>query len=305
METFSDLENKEAGIEETDSEAIQKLFREMPSDKIELLANHLARPDGFAKTLITGCIAGSEELRKKIGQGFAKTTRGHYMHYPATDSFGHNDDLSFNVGKPQRFYQETSTKRLNRDWKNGLGFSVPAKTLLARKNVEPSWGAFQLYKAVQLLKQSPLSESEFEKYYNISQTEAFEIDQYPPKEGFLTLVHMARKAGLLSGEPGDQAEINMRKENEKFPRLSLEKTIILIPQKSKSVFEKYLSRKLKESMFSQDEIKSAFGVDVSGLNAEEIINRYPNIYWYPQENIGLAIEYLSTHPQNIYARIKT
>jgi len=55
-----------------------------------------------------------------------------------------------------------------------------------------------------------LSEPEFEKYYNLSQGEALDIDQYPPKEDFLMLVNMTRKAGLLSGQPGDQAEINMK-----------------------------------------------------------------------------------------------
>ena len=138
----------EAGNEELDEEKIRRLFVETSSDKIELLANQVARPDGFAKTLILGSIATSEELQKSIGVEFVKTHRGYYWRSPPTHSEGGNDYLSFNVGKPQRIYQESSHKRLRKNWQGGLGYSLLAKPLLERENVSPSWGSFNLYYTV-------------------------------------------------------------------------------------------------------------------------------------------------------------
>ena len=108
---------------------------------------------------------------------------------------------------------------------------------------------------------------------------------------------MARKADKLSG--GDQAEINMRKEKDCPPRLPLSETIILIPQESRAVFTRYLDRKIRETQKYANEIKNSFGVDVKKLNAEAVLKHYPNIYWYSQSSIELAVEYLSTHPQVI------
>ncbi len=296
METFPKSEIKEdKNGEELDCKKIQRLFVEMPSDKVELLANHLARPDGFSKALIVGSIATSAELQKKIDNEFVKTHRGHYMSMTPFDRGGENDYISFNVGRPQRLYQEsTFKKRIRSDWKGGLGFAMPARKLLAYENVKPSWGMFNIYESLKHLRQSGGFESNFEKYSEISEQKAQAFDMKPPKDDFLTLVHIARKAGGLKGS--DQAEINMEKENDQFPRLSLDEGIIFIPQKSKNSFKRYLEKKIKESIPYTKKLSEVFNIDVSELSAEKVLKRYPNIYWYPQENIDLAVEYLSTHP---------
>lgn len=296
-ETALIREGEEARDEEIDTEKIRREFVELPSEKVELLANHLMRPDGFAKTLITGSIATSAELQKEIGQEFVKTHRGHYMSYPPSGG-GENDYLSFNVGKAQRLYQESSSQKLLRGWQRGLGFTVPAEKLMYQENVLPSYGGFYIKNLAKNLRDAKASEPAFEKFYNLASDEMQELDFRPPKKDFLTLVNMARKAGTLTG--GDQAEINMRKEKDgKLPRLSLKNIIILIPAQSDMAFKRYLDKKIKDIQPFSKKLFEAFGVDISKLTADIVLAKYKNIYFYPQKNIELAINYLTTHPERL------
>jgi len=302
--TNFESKNDEAGREtaqndEINPEKIQRLFQELPSEEIELLANNLARPDGFTKTLILGQIMTSTELRKRIDPEFVKTHRGYYNSLPPSHhhKWGENDYISFNVGKAQRRYQENSGKKFMIDWTGGLGFAIPAEAILAQNNVTPNWGGFQTKKAIKTLKGSPLSEKQFEKFYDLTGEQCWDTDRMPPKKDFLALVHMARKAGTLDSD--DQGEINMHPDREVLPHISLDSIIILIPASSKEAFKRYLSKKLKEIAPFAEKIKNLSGVDITLLNADKVLERYPNIYWYQQENIGLAIEYLSAHKEKV------
>lgn len=152
-------------------------------------------------------------------------------------------------------------------------------------------------KVIRTLKGSSFSEKRFEKYYNLTKEQCWDINRMPPKDDFLTLVNMARKAGTLNSS--DQGEINMRPDGKIPPRISLDAAIILIPKTSKGPFKRYLAKKLKEITPFAEGIKDLTGVDITLLDADKVLDRCPNIYWYPQENIELAVEYLSTHKDKI------
>jgi hypothetical protein len=288
-----------ADKDELDTEKIKRLFVELPSEKVELLANHLMRPDGFAKTLITGAICSSKELRAIIDDKFVKTHRGYYTTSEPNYYSGENEYLSFNVGKTQPLYQKAGNwhKPEEKAEANGLGFSTPAKNLMERDTVSPSWGCFHLDKILEKEKNNPNFDPRLKKYSNLSEEELWKIDHTPPKEDFLTLVDLARKAGKLFAD--DQAEINMVKEEDNFPRLSLNETVILISAKQKETVRRYLQKKIREVQKYAPKIQEVFGVDVTKAKAEEILSQ-KNIYWYPQENIEIAVEYLTTHPEKIY-----
>lgn len=300
FENKDKLTQKEAlGNEEINPEKIRQLFNESPSEKVELMASNLARPDGFAKTIILGQIMTSAELARAISPEFVKTHRGYYHSFPPSHyhQWGENDYLSFNVGKTQRRYQESSSKKSMRNWNGGLGFAIPAGKILKQDGTIPTWGGFEMRKVIKALKDSPLSEKQFEKYYGLTEEQCWDIDRVPQKGDFLTLVHMARKAGTLNS--GDQAEVNIHPERETMPRIRLDTAIILIPAKNKEAFKMYLSKKLKEITPFAEKIKNLTGIDTTSLDADKILDRYHNIYWYPQENIELAVEYLSAHKDKI------
>ncbi|MFA5830997.1 MAG: hypothetical protein WC878_04180 [Candidatus Paceibacterota bacterium] len=284
--------------EEIDTEKIKRLFVELPFEKIEFLANHLMRPDGFAKTLITGSICTSEELQNAIDWNFAKPHRSYYMAGPRTGSFSDtNDYLSFGVGKAQQMYQMGNPdKPMEKAKENGLGFTVPAKKLIENDIAIPSWLCIGLNKMVEREKEHFSGDPRFIKYINLSDDQLSKLDERPQKEDFLTLIDMARKAGELDGR--DQAEINMRKTNDKYPRFSVDEMIVLIPEKQRQTFEYYLQKKIREVQKYAEEIKRMFGVDVAETTVDSVLSR-KNIYWYPQENIEIAVEYLTTHPEKI------
>jgi len=283
--------------EELDTEKIKHLFVELPSDKVELLANHLMRPDGFAKTLITGSIRCSEELQDRIAFDFAKPHRSYYQGN-FKRFYDTNDYVSFGVGKAQQLYHRgNSEKSAEKEKENGIGFTMPAKKLLSQNSVAPSWLCIGLPSLVEKHSERVVSDPRMEKYLSLSWNELSDIDMRPKKENFLELVDIARKADLLDGR--DQAEINMYKQTGEYPHLALDETIILIPKIQRKTIEIYLKKKIKELQKNVEEIKQLFGVDVSTISVDSVLSR-KNIYWYPQENIEIAVEYLTTHPEKIY-----
>ncbi len=290
-------EQAEIKEEKTESQKITGQFESLQSKDVTLMANNLVRPDGFAKTLITGIILSGEELNIKVDSDFVKS---HRKYYQSSQKFtgGENNNLSFTIGKAQRLYAGSSSiQEKHRPFMRGLGFTLPAEKLLSKTNVQPGWGILSTKEAIEKLRDTPKFEpqfSKYEEYEKLSYEDYQKINWYPPKKDFLTLTHLARKAGMLDG--GDQAEVNMNMMGNEFPRLRLEEVVILIPEKSRESIKRYLGKKLKECEQFSKKIKEAFGVEISELTPEKVLEKYKNIYWYPQENIGAAIEYLSINP---------
>ncbi|MBI3632077.1 MAG: hypothetical protein HY225_01375 [Candidatus Vogelbacteria bacterium] len=148
--------------DETNEAKIEKDFVGMSSDKIELLASHLMRPDGFIKALIVGKILTSEEISKKIGHGFARTHRGYYMTFPTPDEknqtyHASNDYVSFSIGVPQTMYTRSSYVRAELGGTSpGLGFILPASGLLNQNRVTPGWGMFKIEESLKEIKKRKL-----------------------------------------------------------------------------------------------------------------------------------------------------
>lgn len=282
----------EAGIDE--DEKTNKEFLEKPDNEVVIMATNLARPDGFAKTLITGSLATSEELQKYVGVGFVRTHRGHYFRFPQPrhpKEEGSNDYLSFQVGLPQRLYSQPSVS-IQRDWRGGLGVSMIAQSIVNNPHAVIRYGNLGLKNIVEKLHGG----SELErKLISMRKDELREYDKTPPLEDLTELVQIARRYGFLD-EERDQAEVNITKSENLYPRVSLSETIILIPANSKESMTRLVQIKLNECKKFAGNLKNMFGVDVTELTAVDIINRYPNIYWYPQSTIALATKYLSIHP---------
>ncbi|MBI3632078.1 MAG: hypothetical protein HY225_01380 [Candidatus Vogelbacteria bacterium] len=132
----------------------------------------------------------------------------------------------------------------------------------------------------------------------MSSKEKEKYEWQTPKEDFLPLTNLARKAGNLYG--GDQAEVNMWPENNTLPQINITETIILIPLSKKEALKRLFETKRKKMEVYGDKIKETYGVDVDNISFEDIEKRYAGkIYWYPQRNISLAVKYLTTHPKKI------
>ncbi len=283
---------------ETDNKLIDREFVEKPDHEVTILASNLQRADGFAKSLICGSITTSEELVDKIGKTFVRTHRGYYKSFPPSLGIFTNKNLSFRVGLGQRMYSQEKHIGSDIEWKKGLGIVLPAEKLLESSNSKITWGhlhldqiiAKNLYKVSKTTieqKISQMSENDLEKY-----------DNQPPKEDLIDLINLARRNQTMN-ESRDQAEANLEPVNEVLPRLDLKETIILIPAQSKAAFLRLMEIKLKECMLYSQQIQETFGVDITFLTPEKIISQYANIYWYPQDNIGQAIKYLTTHPEKV------
>ncbi|MBI4276423.1 hypothetical protein HY629_01135 [Candidatus Uhrbacteria bacterium] len=285
--------------DEIDRAMIEKRFVEAPSAEVRLLANHLMRPDGFVKTLILGDIRTSAELKKTVGQDFVKTHRGWYMSYPPNHYSGSNDYVSFNVGKAQGMYAVSgrSSTTVDDEWRGGLGFVMPAEALLGRPDVRLSWGMLGTNNALKKIRDTPLFEDQFRSVQTLPSEEERDRDWHPKKDDILLRVHISRKAGMLTGT--DQAEANIHAAAGEFPKLSVQETVILIPDNRRAAFIRLVEKKLKEIQPCAEKLQRAYGIDVAALGADTVLARHPNIYWYPQDNAGLASEYLSTHPERI------
>ncbi len=283
--------------DEMDFEKNQRLFREMPSKDFALLVSHLTRPDAFIKTLITGEIASSEELRESFSEDFVKTHR-EYISLGSWEEKPENDYVSFAIGLPLCEYaSESSTEILK---KGGLGFVQLADTFLSRSDTVDSEAQLR----------QPFSRDLFE-YNEFVKSEAYEQDfaeavsflkgnpfvKYLSKKHILDVLNVARKWGRLDAEHPVEIHIS-RDEEDRYPRMKVSDTLVLIPTSEREQALESLKKVIEDMKQHSSKLKEMFGVDVANLDAETLLNSY-NIYWYPQDNITLAIEYLSTHKEKL------
>jgi hypothetical protein len=296
--------------DELNIEKIEREFVELPPDKVELLAVNLARTEGFTRSLIIGKVLTSQELADKMGSQFVKSHRGYYMSHPPRQTYhGLNSNISFNLGREQNLYAKPTmewneeTDKFERDDFGGpYGSVYIGKDLLKNLNVTPSWGA-NLVGQRKSNEFKKLAEKypqfkKFEKFNQMNSEERFDYDCKPPKEDFYDYVQFMRMLGKLHGS--DQCEINYNKsESDEFPKVDLEDGIILIPNIEREEFLDQIQAELELILPVADKIKESFGVDISGLEAEAVIGRFESIYWYPQDDIAHAVQYLTTHPEVI------
>ncbi|MBI3633592.1 MAG: hypothetical protein HY226_04855 [Candidatus Vogelbacteria bacterium] len=300
METFKQPNSPEATeSDETNEVKIDKDFVKMPSDKIELLANHLMRPDGFIKTLIIGKILTSEEITRTIGLNFVRTHRGFYKTFPrpteATQSkYGTNKDIAFAIGAANKMYAIRRSGKRSQEAIQGLGFVLPAKRLLEKTNSTPVWGNFDIADSLKKVNGTQRDEQQFEKYKSLDfkgDRKIYEKYEWnTPKEDVAPLVNLSRK----------QAEVQLKPEAGILPNLSINETIILIPQPKREALRRLFEIKKRSLASFREKIKDAYGVDIENISFEDVEKRYQGqIYWYPQKNIDLAVQYLTTHPEKI------
>lgn len=299
----SEIQTYENNSPERDAKKIEKDFIEKSDTEVGLLAINLARPDGFAKSLVCGVLATSEELQKKIGNNFVRTHRGYYMSTSPSHSSGANNYLSFQVGVAQRLYAETKTI-INGQWNKGLGLVLPAETFLERKNVVVRWGNLGLKTISERIKQNGVDTGIATKISSLDKDSLRHYENHPPLEDLYDLVQLVRKEKMLD-ENKEQAEVSLDPTDGNLPRVSLSETAILIPDSSKEAIKRLVEIKIKESLPFTEKIIDAFGIDLRHTTADEVLGQYQNIYWYPQENIGLAIKYLTTHPDLVKKLVKT
>jgi len=282
---------------ETDPQVINREFIKAPDSKVVLLATNLSRPDGFIKALICGEIATSAELQLRIDPRFVRTHRGYYMApKPRYGEMGTaNDYLSFSVGAAQKLY--ASSRPSDSPWRKGLGIATVADKMINTEPVEVVYGNFGLRKLIENIRKRGASSPLEEKILEMSVEELKEYDLKPPVEDLYELVQLTRREGLLCGD--DQAEIRIIPEEGRCPRVKMSDTIIFIPARSRDAFERLMKIKIKDCVRFSEEIRRTFGVDVTSLTADKVLEKYRNIYWYPQANIDLAVKYLTTHPDSM------
>ncbi len=281
-------------IDPLDETGIERAFVERPCADVELRANHLTRPDAFAKILILGRLTSSRALADDIDPRFTRTHRGYYMTIDGTEesqaSHDFNPHISFNIGKTQALYASS------RGWRalpshGGLGVTLPAEPLIADPNVRVSWGSLKTSRALKRVRDTPRMEKAFEPLLGISRETLNRQEFEPPKEDFLTRVHLCRKAGLLTGS--DQAEVNLYGAGGRAPEIPLEQAIILAPRGTEAAILRLLRIKLRAIEPWSDAIERRYGIDLTRVTPEGILGRLPNLYWYPQRTIGHAVEFLS------------
>ncbi len=283
-----------APIDPTNEAAIERAFVERPCAGIELHANHLTRPDAFAKMLILGRLTASRELARSIDRRFTRSHRGYHMTIDGTeeDQQDHhfNDYISFNVGKTQALYA-SSKGRPNLPGHGGLGVTLPAEPLIADPRTRIAWGQLETYAALKRIRSTPLMEDAFRPLLQKTRQELNDEEFEPPKADFLMRVHLSRKAGLLTGS--DQAEINFDGSADHAPEIPLEQVIVLAPRGTEAAILHLLRIKLHAIEPWNAAIERRYGIDLTRLTPERILERLPNLYWYPQRTIGSAVEFLS------------
>lgn len=299
--------------EVVDKETIKRRFIELPPEEVQLLAVNLARKEGFIRSLVLGQIITSSELNERVGNKFVKTHRGYYMRFdPGNQLYisGHNDYISFNIGRAQKLYtRDADDYQEEENWDGGYGCAIPAEQIIDNSKTQCSWGCFNmpgLVKGEHYDGKNPELDNMIEKYprfarfrklKELSSNELWDYDHVPPKEDLIDLVHITRLRDHLRGT--DQAEVNLHKQGDEYPRQNLDESVIFIPESEKDTIVADIEAELKLLQPFGDKIKALCGIDVTKLTAEQVLANYPNIYWYPQRNIGLAVLYLSTHPEEI------
>jgi hypothetical protein len=276
-----------------------ELFRELPSKDIQFFASHLARPDGFVKTLITGQIATSAELTEKLPADFTRTHRSHYLGLGPTDYDGvpENDYISFSVGLPLPEYTSLKPRPGYHESGAGLGFIVPAELITERDDIgiesrmggPLSLGSYELSN----FKKSGKYEPHLERA--VSYLEEYPILKYIRNDLLIDVLNIARKSGELTAENQPEVQLQTSDEGE-YPRMSLSDTLVLCPERSRALVRKIIEKKLQGARKFSSQIKSVFSIDIENLDAETVLSD-KNIYWYPQKNITEAVTYLTTHKE--------
>lgn len=288
---------QEFPADEIDAALIEERFANLANEEVTLLATNLARPDGFIKTLIMGSLITSKELIANINSTFVRTHRGYYKTWPPTYDGGANSYLSFKIGCPDLDYTSPDSQSgSSKDkWKDGLGFAFIAEQIISLSNTVVNYGNFGLYshKRNLLEEGKPLPP----ELAAMTDEEFLASEQIPSKSDFIKFTHMARQYRTLHNN--DQGELNIKAQEEVFPKVDLKQGIIFIPLREKSAIKQLILTTISESLPFADQILEAYGIDIKSLTPEAVLNQYPNIYWYPQQNIDLAIKYLSTHPERI------
>lgn len=276
---------RDVDLEELNLENNARLFLELPSKNVQIFAIQLARPDGFLKTLITGEIATSAELRKKFPTAHTKTHRGDYLGRPNDEGEATNNYLSFKVGLPDDIYGD-------------MGFLEPAEKFLSRPEVDPeAEPGGVLLDSADYFKTTP----QFEPGLNgaVSFLRENPLAKYVPKNILIDVIHASRKSGILTGKNSPEAHIFSENDDESLlPRLSISGMLVLIPEKNRDALVESLSLVLEDNQKISGQIREMFGVDITKLSAEQILQS-KQIYWYPQDTIIEAITYLSTHKKRL------
>lgn len=288
-------------LDPTDETGIERAFVERPCKDVELLANHLTRPDAFAKMLMLGRLTASTELARAIDPGFTRTHRGYYLK-SREEARGEpqkhhhfNAHISFNIGKPQAYYASSYGIRALPNH-GGLGVTFSAKGLLADPNTQIAWGQLETWAATRIVGGTPLMEPAFLPFFEKTkvQLNSEKEELQPPKDNFLNRVHLSRKAGLLTGM--DQAEVQLHGEAGAAPEIPLTEMVILVPERMEEALIRLLRLKLREIEPWKDAIEARYGIDLTSATPEGILAGFPNIYWYPQRTIEHAVEFLSVEP---------
>lgn len=285
--------------QETDPQIINHEFETKPDNEILLLASHLTRPNAFTKILITGTLTSSSYLIEKFGDRFVRTHRGYYKTFPSSYTHGANKDISFRLGNGQALYNFSEHQNAKR-WTKGLGFTIPEPTISSISGYVTEYAGINQMKVFRdrIKKSSPLSLIE-QKILALDDDQLRKFGTNPPAEDFNNFINLARRYRFLD-EAKDQAEVKLLPPSpNKPPKVDLKQAIILIPSQSQEAIVRLLDIKLKEIAKHKDQIIEHSGVDITKMTGSKIISQYQNIYWYPQENIGLAIKYLSAHPEKV------
>jgi hypothetical protein len=308
------VERSDTRRDETDPERIHRRFVELPSDQVELLASNLSRPDGFAKMLIVGQLMTSAELFRIIGSEAVRTNRGAYLSHRSGQEFHHgNDYLSFQVGIPDRFYasnpQVPRSGPSSPDRIKGLGTVMSAQDLVDDPRSFCLFGGFSTARNISLLKEAGIRDAAIETLADIPVERLARMDLQPPKERLPAMAHAARRADRMTGD--DQGEVDLMRRpgarpgvsdakgdgSAALPRIPLDDMVILVPEQSRSALARLIGLKIRELRPQAAPLREKLGVELDGLTGEAVLARYRNIYWYPQAHIGLAVQYLSTHPE--------
>jgi hypothetical protein len=255
----------------TDEESIRNRYKECPSNECTLFAVHATKAWNLAHILLSGYLGSSEDELPPEVRNHRKAFLGH------SDESGKNDDISFSVGFAERLYAEENPYQTKGEWTGGMGVVVPIEDLAAQHNVKVKTGLFDTQEALKMLQSTDLMEPSFQSYVDMPAEALWDMSHTPSTVGDLvTLAHIERKADLLY--PG-KAEAGMFPDDKGLPRLNLNETKILLPLKRKDVIMRYLQSAL---------IKLNADVTV-----EQLLEKYPQIYWYPERNIDLAVKALS------------
>src|SRR3989344_2875446 len=272
-----------------DDAAINRLYKELPDDKVRLLCSYATRREGFLDILLSGVVMSSEEVLRLLGK--VSTHRGSSMTVGGKeDFFTTNSYISLSTGFVSFKYSDPAM--LNWDSRTGgVGVFVPLEKVLAY-----TYLGFSHCSSKGAIKSYDLNRENIRSAVHIARRDGELFD-----DGFGNVFEIALCATMKGGAN--------RFGVESYTRLEIAGDVLVaIPMNEREVIEQELAqRQARDGVFleklSTVELNKRLSISIDDRDiwypekTIEFVRKMTKpvdldalpIYWYSQKNLDMAL----------------